>query len=152
MSLMSDGPVETDAALEHALIADARRVRDHAYCPYSDFHVGAAVRTGSGRVYAGCNVENASYGLTMCAEQSAVAGAVSDGEREITAVAISADGTGPTWPCGRCRQVLAQFGPSMLVLCDVAGAPPAKARLDELLPKAFADSQFRAANDRDGSV
>lgn len=127
---------------DDALLAMAREARQHAYAPYSGFHVGAAVRTGSGNVHAGCNIENASFGLTMCAEQVAVARAVSSGERELLAVAISADGTEPAWPCGRCRQILAQFGPEMTVLCDSPGGAPETVSLRELFPWPFAGRAF----------
>ncbi|MCL1919506.1 MAG: cytidine deaminase [Kiritimatiellaeota bacterium] len=93
-----------------ALVRAAREAAKQAYCPYSDYPVGAAVLTGDGRVYAGCNVENASYGLTVCAERVAICKAVSDGHRTITALAVAGgNGNAPATPCGACRQVLAEF-------------------------------------------
>src|SRR6478609_10795047 len=93
-----------------ALIAQARQVREKAYAPYSKFAVGAALRTKSGRVFCGCNVENISFGLTSCAERNAVFAAVAAGEMEFEAVAIVADSKEPVTPCGACRQVMAEFG------------------------------------------
>ncbi|MCE5323951.1 cytidine deaminase [bacterium] len=91
------------------LLIAARDARKSAYAPYSGFKVGAAVLCGSGKVYTGCNVENASYGLSMCAERVAVQKAVSEGERHIKAVAIVTDGDGFARPCGACLQVIAEF-------------------------------------------
>lgn len=96
------------------LLEAARRVRAHAYAPYSHYAVGAAVRGASGRVYAGANVENASYGLALCAERSAVAAAVAAGEETITACAVVTSTSPPAAPCGMCRQVLAEFGADSL--------------------------------------
>lgn len=93
------------------LIAASKSAMAHAYSPYSEYRVGAAVLGKSGRIYYGCNVENASYGLTICAERSAVCRMVCDGERFIEAVAISCSTGKPTPPCGACRQVLAEFTP-----------------------------------------
>jgi homotetrameric cytidine deaminase len=98
--------------MEEALQAAAEAVLGQAYAPYSRFRVGAAVRTASGRVHAGCNVENVSYGLTICAERSAIARAVAEEgpEVRIVAVAVVHDGLEPCAPCGACRQVIAEFG------------------------------------------
>lgn len=115
----------------------AEGVRSRAYAPYSRFHVGAAVLGGSGRVYAGANVENASYGLTICAERAAVARAVAEGERRLLACATTSSGRSSV-PCGACRQVLAEFlPPEGPVLYTVDGAPR-RATMAELLPAAFA--------------
>jgi cytidine deaminase len=124
----------TPAEIER-LINAAERAREHAYAPYSRFPVGAAVLAG-GEVYAGCNVENASFGLTICAERVAVFAAVAAGHRHIDAVAVTAGTTTSTAPCGACRQVLYEFGPAMKVV--MRGAEQTIARpLEELLPAAF---------------
>lgn len=122
-----------------ALIAAARAVREHAYSPYSHFRVGAAVRTADGAVFSGANVENASYGLTICAERAAICTAVAAGARQIVAVAVVAGEAAPTAPCGACRQVLAEFGPAMTVVLASANPalPPLQMTLADLLPLAF---------------
>lgn len=121
------------------LRAAARAVREVAYAPYSKFHVGAALMTADGRLFRGCNVENASYGGTICAERMAVGAAVAAGERDITAICISLTGT-PV-PCGICRQFLYEFNPGMLVLLDDLNdggqAEPECVRLSDLLPRGF---------------
>ena len=96
------------------LIAAAAAVRERAYAPYSRFLVGAALRAADGTIFAGCNVENASYGLTICAERNAIAQAIAAGTRDFTAVAVVSE-NGVT-PCGACRQVLVEFGPEMTVI------------------------------------
>ena len=119
------------------LIAAAAAARRHAHAPYSGVRVGAALLTRSGKIYAGANVENASYGLTICAERTAVGKAVSEGHRRFQAIAIVASGTRAI-PCGACRQVLAEFG-DCLVVCADARHPRRvrRYRLSELLPSAF---------------
>jgi cytidine deaminase len=120
------------------LIEAARRVRAHAYAPYSHYAVGAAVRAASGRIYAGANVENASYGLALCAERSAVAAAVAAGETALTAVAVVTATSPPAAPCGMCRQVLAEFGRDELLIVLVNDADERRdTTLGELLPHAF---------------
>ncbi len=107
-----------------------------AYAPYSDAKVGAALLTDDGSVYTGCNIENSSYGATICAERAAVSKAVSDGKRSFTAIAIASNLDGFTYPCGICRQVLAEFSPDMdIVLCD--GNEIKAVRLSEIFPNAF---------------
>jgi len=91
------------------LVTAAREAREHAYAPYSNYAVGAALLSGTGQIFTGCNVENASYGLCLCAERSAVAAMVAAGERAIRAIAVVTDGPVPGPPCGMCRQVLAEF-------------------------------------------
>lgn len=118
------------------LLAAAREMREKAYAPYSTFHVGAAVLAG-GKVFRGVNIENASYPLSVCAERNAVAAAVVAGERQIDAVAVVADGDDPTPPCGGCRQVLNEFGPDMVVVCESSSGRRAEWRLSEILPHAF---------------
>ncbi|HUK14647.1 MAG TPA: cytidine deaminase [Thermoanaerobaculaceae bacterium] len=118
------------------LLAAAREAQKHAYAPYSRFPVGAAVLAEDGRVFAGCNVENSSFGLTICAERNAVGAAVAAGARPI-AVAVVANGTAVS-PCGACRQVLAEFAPAMPVLLAAANDGSHQATtLDALLPQAF---------------
>lgn len=125
-------------ALEMRLLASARDVMRHAHAPYSRYRVGAAVADTEGRIFAGCNVENASYGLTICAERVALGAAVAAGARHFTALAVTAaEGAAPL-PCGACRQVMAEFmdgdarvfvaGPEGGVTCFL---------LDELLPHRF---------------
>ncbi len=92
-----------------SLIQEAIEARKQAYTPYSKFQVGAAVLTASGHVFRGCNIENASYGLTNCAERTAIFKAISEGESKVEAIAIVADTDGPVSPCGACRQVIAEF-------------------------------------------
>ncbi len=124
------------------LVAAACAQRAHSYSPYSRFRVGAALLGKSGTVYLGTNVENASFGLSICAERSAVVQAVSAGEREFVAIAICADGPAPTAPCGACRQVLLEFGPEMpVVLAGDNGLEGEILELDvaALLPHAFFD-------------
>jgi len=121
---------------DRELIQRASAVRRQAYAPYSQFRVGAALLGKSGRVYPGCNVENASYGLTVCAERNAVAQAVARGERAFRKLALLADGAEPVMPCGACLQVLAEFG-DMEILSAKVGGPFVRIQLSDLLPKAF---------------
>lgn len=124
------------------LNAAALSARNTAYAPYSGYLVGAALLTASGKVYTGCNVENASYGATLCAERTAFAKAISDGEREFTALAI-AGGAGDTVdgafpPCGICRQVMAEFcSPDFAVVVVTGEESYQTYRLEDLLPHAF---------------
>jgi len=118
-------PVEKATLL--AMVAAAIDQREHAYAPYSDFKVGAAVLGGTGKkVYLGCNVENASYGLSVCAERVAILKAISEGEREIKAVVVCAGESSPSPPCGACLQVIAEFAPkdepTTIVTCSADGS------------------------------
>ena len=118
-------------------LADAAKSASaNAYCRYSSFRVGAAVLSSDGVLAVGCNVENASYGLTMCAERNAVFRAVADGATSIVAVALYTPTAGPVTPCGACRQVLAEFG-NARVRAYCHGAGFAEFTLDALLPDAF---------------
>ncbi|WP_211229981.1 cytidine deaminase [Desulfovirgula thermocuniculi] len=119
------------------LIAAALLARERAYAPYSSFKVGAALLTARGKIYTGCNVENASYGLTVCAERVALYNAVSEGEREFTALAIVSDGPSITVPCGACRQVLAEFSRDLKILMGNSQGGYVAASLEELFPLAF---------------
>ncbi len=118
------------------LLAKALDSRKAAYAIYSKFAVGAAIETASGKVFTGCNVENLSYGLTICAERNAVFAAVAAGEREFVRIVIVADSREPVSPCGACRQVLAEFSAEMEVRSVNLQGDEYRARLDELLPRA----------------
>ena len=118
------------------LLSAAREARKQAYVPYSNYRVGAALLGSDGKIYTGCNVENASYGLTNCAERTAVFKAVSEGEKAFSAIAIAADATAP-WPCGACRQVLSEFAPDMKVYVTWGEDDCVGIDLDMLLPYSF---------------
>ena len=122
-----------------ALLAAARAARRRAHAPYSGFRVGAAVEDDAGRIHIGCNVENASYGLTVCAERNAVAAAVAAGTRVLRAVAVVSEAMPPARPCGACRQVLAEFGrpDTAIYLAGPRGAQADTFTLGALLPEAF---------------
>ncbi len=120
-----------------ALVDQARLARDMAYAPYSRFLVGAAVLSKSGAVFAGSNVENASLGLTICAERVAVSSAVSSGNRDFTALVVVADTPEPVMPCGACRQFLIEFGPALQIRCVGRHGIESSYLLSELLPAAF---------------
>lgn len=115
----------------------AREASQQAYAVYSNFRVGAAVLTGEGRVFVGCNVENISYGLTICAERAAVFAAVVGGMREIVAVVVYTPTSEPTTPCGACRQVLAEFNDNMIIRMVCKGGKFVEHSLAELLPHSF---------------
>jgi cytidine deaminase len=121
-----------------ALFEAATRARERAYAPYSKFRVGAAVLGDDGRIYPGANVENSSYGLSLCAERNAVSRAVLEGSQKILAVAIVAQTQAPCPPCGMCRQTLAEFAdPSIPVKSRTLEGVESEHRLDALLPSAF---------------
>jgi cytidine deaminase len=127
-----------DESVAEKLRAAALAARERAYAPYSGFKVGAAVLSGSGKVYAGQNVENASYGLSICAERSAIFAMVAAGERSFKAVAIATQNPKPVGPCGACRQVLREFSPGdARVLLVTIGGQKAEHTLAELLPLDF---------------
>jgi len=119
-----------------ALIKAATGVRGLAYAPYSRFFVGAALLTTDGRIYRGCNVENISFGLTLCAERAAVVTAVADGWQTFQAIAIVADTDVPISPCGACRQVLAEFTPDLVVISANLQGRTETFSLADLLPRA----------------
>lgn len=138
-----------DTEQMNSLVAAARQAMQAAYVPYSHFPVGAALLAASGRVYTGCNVENASFGLTVCAERVAVFKAVSAGEREVRAIAVAT--SNGVSPCGACRQVLAEFAPqggqglSRMTVALADGASYRTMTLAELLPVAFGGDQLGEA-------
>lgn len=121
---------------DQQLIQMAQEVRTKAYVPYSHYQVGAALLGKSGRVYLGCNVENASFGLTMCAERNALGAAIAAGEQEFVRLAVVGSEEIPAYPCGACRQVLAQFAPDLDVIC-VCGDKIERHPLHKLLPYSF---------------
>lgn len=115
----------------------ARAAAGRAYAPYSNFKVGAAILTRSGRIFAGANVENASYGLCNCAERTAIFAAAAAGERELAAVVVYTPTSTPTMPCGACRQVINEFGPDAAVIAICETVQRIETSLSELLPRAF---------------
>jgi cytidine deaminase len=123
---------------EASLREEALRALDNAYAPYSSFRVGAALRTRSGEVVIGCNMENSAYGLAICAETLAVASAVSQGLTDFEEIAIATEDSEPTPPCGACRQVLNEFAPNIKVSSYTRDGKEAVWTLEELLPHAFA--------------
>jgi cytidine deaminase len=118
-----------------ALIALAKEARSRAYAPYSKFAVGAALLSTDGEVFLGANVENISFGLTMCAERVAIGAAVARGVTSFEAVAVASDSAEPVVPCGACRQVLAEFSPELRVISTTLKAATATMPLSELFPK-----------------
>lgn len=139
-------PVDSLPPEHRELIQRALGARAHAYAPYSNFSVGAALRTESGAIYTGCNVENASYGLSVCAEVSSLTAAVSAGDRQVRAIAIVGgprDSEGPIiTPCGRCRQFISEFARAddcdvLVLLGDSRGISASQHSISELLPGAF---------------
>ena len=124
------------------LVEAATVASNHAYCPYSNFAVGAAVLTRDGSIFSGCNVENASFGLTICAERNAVFQAVAAGKPDIELVVVYTPTPAPTAPCGACRQVLNEFAPYAQVCCVCDGSARIEAELSELLPGAFGPSNL----------
>ncbi len=123
------------------LVKAAKAAREFSYSPYSKFKVGAAVLTKTGKIYGGCNIENASYGITNCAERTAIFKAVSDGERELEALAVIADTDGPTAPCGACLQVIAEFKINKIIMANLKGDTKI-VTLQEILPYSFSDEDL----------
>ncbi len=142
MKAEADAARRLEPEQEAELAARAAQARQWAYAPYSHYPVGAALLTASGKVYDGVNVENAAYPVTICAERTAVFKAVSEGEREFVAIAVSSVNGG--MPCGSCRQVLREFGLGTVVLIvDGDGRVVRRTSVDELLPDSFGPEQLR---------
>ncbi|MHB8847035.1 MAG: cytidine deaminase [Burkholderiales bacterium] len=125
------------------LVAEAKRASNHAYAPYSRFIVGAAVLDGNGDIFSGCNVENASYGLSMCAERNAIYQMVASAKRRISTIVIYTPTAEPTAPCGACRQVINEFGADVVVISVCDGSTVLKWMLQELLPSAFGPANLK---------
>lgn len=135
----------TNAIDWDTLAREARAAARHAYVPYSRFAVGAAILTADGKIVRGCNVENASYGMTNCAERTAIFSARAAGMEEVVAVCIYTPTDVPTPPCGACRQVLNEFGPDMAVRAICNGPDIIDTTLSRLLPGAFGPKNLRDA-------
>ncbi len=124
--------------LKKQLIEEAVNMRQKAYCPYSDYQVGAAILTKSGKIYSGCNIENASYPATICAERTAAVKAVSEGEKEFLAIAIAVSGKNTGYPCGVCRQFLNEFAdPNMEIYLINRDHEVIEDKFEELFPHGF---------------
>ena len=136
-------PAKLPTPLRRKLEKAARTAAKASYSPYSKFRVGAAVLTGSGTIYSGTNVENASYGLCNCAERTAIFTAVAAGERSVKAVAVYTPTKEATSPCGACRQVINEFGPTALVISVCNSSQRSETTLDRLLPAAFGRSELK---------
>jgi cytidine deaminase len=137
--------LDLDRSTEEKLIAAAKKAGRSAYCPYSNFPVGAAVLTPGGGIYSGCNVENASSGLTICAERAAVFRMIAAGEKEIIALAVYTPTATPTAPCGACRQVIYEFGPDAWIVCACDTEEEIRERLGALMPQAFGPENIPGA-------
>ena len=129
------------------LVEKAKKARLHAYAPYSKFKVGAALLTKNGKVYTGANVENATFGLTVCAERVALFKAVTNGEKNFVKIAVVADKDEPITPCGACRQVLAEFASDLKIICANLEGKTERYYLRKLLPEAFGKSNKGLSTD-----
>lgn len=116
------------------LCNSAEKAKEKSYSPYSKFRVGAALITKSGKIYSGCNVENSSYGLTICAERNAIFNAIANGERDFIAIAITSDDKNLITPCGACCQVLSEFNPKMKLFLFSPSGKKRKISLDKIFP------------------
>lgn len=130
-----------NAKMIKKLLQKALKARENAYAPYSKFKVGAAVLTRDGDIFTGCNIENSSYGLTICAERNAIFQAVGAGEQDILCLCVVADTTNPVSPCGACRQVMAEFGIEWVIMANCAGKTKT-VPLADLLPYGFSKKDF----------
>lgn len=127
------------------LLKIAEDARKHAYAPYSKFRVGAALLTKDNKVYTGCNIECASFGGTNCAERTAIFKAISEGEKEIEAIAIASSNSEknePTYPCGICRQVIIEFGPDIRIITGYSEGDIYECKIKDLVPNYFSGSDF----------
>ncbi|HBT50499.1 MAG TPA: cytidine deaminase [Petrotoga sp.] len=131
-----------DKTIVETLYEEAMKTRENAYTPYSNFKVGASLLSDNGEIFSGCNVENASYGLSLCAERNTIFSAVARGERKFKAMLIVAEGEAPVKPCGACRQVMAEFGDFDVYLANTKGKIE-KTKVSELLPNAFSPKDLR---------
>jgi homotetrameric cytidine deaminase len=132
--------IDPDTAELLRLARDARKM---ATAPYSHFKVGAVVRTASGKIYTGCNVENATFSLTICAERLAIFKALSEGDMDFTHVVITADSNGVCYPCGACRQIISEYAPRAVVVCANLNGTVEIFQAGELLPHAFDGSDVK---------
>ncbi len=129
---------------DRELVQKAVEMQEYAYCPYSNFPVGAALLCADGRVFTGCNVESAAYGSTICAERTALLKAVSEGYRDDwTAIAVAGKGDAFCWPCGSCRQMLYEFAPNLRVLAVRGDGEYEEMKLSDLLPRGFGASHLK---------
>ncbi len=146
---MTDSWNQIDSQQMAELVRSAHEVRERAYAPYSHYAVGAALLGKSGRIYTGCNVENSSYGLTICAERAAVFKAVSEGEREFQALAVVTANGGT--PCGACRQVYLEFASpdAPVIVADAEGKVHEIRKIGELLADGFGPEQLKQTGDRE---
>jgi cytidine deaminase len=131
---------------EEALIAAAAAARRHARAPYSQYAVGAALKTASGKIYTGCNIENASFGLTMCAERVALFKAISEGETAFACIAVAVGGDRPATPCGPCRQLLWEFCGDIPVTLAAGSGARRRLSVSQLLPAPFDDDNLAAGD------
>ena len=122
---------------DRELVQKAIEMQRFSYVPYSDFRVGAALLCADGTVFTGCNVENAAYGSTICAERTALVKAISEGRREFIAIAIAGQGSDYCWPCGACRQMLCEFAPDLRILAARRDGAYEMMTLDQLFPHSF---------------
>lgn len=134
---------DVSEAILRDLMVKARNASEHAYCPYSGFSVGAAILTETEDIFTGCNVENASYGLTICAERSAVFQMVTKRRQRIKAVVIYTPTPRPAAPCGACRQVINEFGPDALIISVCDGPDVLRRQLAQLLPDSFGPADLK---------
>ena len=142
---------QSESTARQRLFVAARAARQHAHAAFSNFQVGAALETADGQIITGCNVENATYGLTICAERVAMFKAISEGYRSFIRVAVVADTAEPTPPCGACRQILWEFGGDLEVILANLSGEKARFQLKDLLPHPF-DARLLNPGERGASA